>query len=221
MIAELSSGPVLLLDHVRFLASARDAGSPGSGATPCVRGFPSGGAKPAEGRYHDPVPWNPAGRPCGYNLVTGNYEFACLVVIATAKRRVSDAVMASGTSLLELHGVGPIVAGFILGHVGDRHEPHGREPEGVKRPACGRRLAAPSSAGYASLTPNTVAISVEAIRVDAVNLHWAADVCAVEVVPVPLVRIDRFPTLVAVVKLADRIRLDIVVAAVGTRPEQP
>ena len=36
-----------------------------------------------------------------------------------AKRRVSDAVTASGTSLLELHGVGPIVAGFILGHVGD------------------------------------------------------------------------------------------------------
>jgi transposase len=39
--------------------------------------------------------------------------------IATAKRRVSEAVTASGTSLLELHGVGPIVAGFILGHVGD------------------------------------------------------------------------------------------------------
>jgi transposase len=39
--------------------------------------------------------------------------------IATAKRRVGAAVMASGTSLLELHGVGPIVAGFILGHVGD------------------------------------------------------------------------------------------------------
>src|SRR4030095_10938954 len=39
--------------------------------------------------------------------------------IATTKRRVGDAVTASGTSLLELHGVGPIVAGFILGHVGD------------------------------------------------------------------------------------------------------
>jgi transposase len=39
--------------------------------------------------------------------------------IATAKRRVADAVTASGTTLLELHGVGPIVAGFILGHVGD------------------------------------------------------------------------------------------------------
>jgi transposase len=39
--------------------------------------------------------------------------------IATAKCRVSDAVIASGTSLLELHGIGPIVAGFILGHVGD------------------------------------------------------------------------------------------------------
>jgi transposase len=39
--------------------------------------------------------------------------------IAAAKRRVSDAVTASGTALLELHGVGPIVAGCILGHVGD------------------------------------------------------------------------------------------------------
>jgi transposase len=39
--------------------------------------------------------------------------------IATAKRRVRDAAMASGTALLELHGVGPIVAGFILGQVGD------------------------------------------------------------------------------------------------------
>jgi transposase len=39
--------------------------------------------------------------------------------IATARRRVGDAVTASGTALLELHGVGPIVAGFILGHIGD------------------------------------------------------------------------------------------------------
>jgi transposase len=39
--------------------------------------------------------------------------------IATARQRVTDAVHASGTSLLEVHGVGPIVAGFILGHVGD------------------------------------------------------------------------------------------------------
>ena len=39
--------------------------------------------------------------------------------IAGARHRVSAAVTASGTSLLELHGVGPIVAGFILGHVGD------------------------------------------------------------------------------------------------------
>jgi transposase len=39
--------------------------------------------------------------------------------IATARHRVTDAVAQSGTSLLELHGVGPIVAGFILGHVGD------------------------------------------------------------------------------------------------------
>ncbi|HET6919416.1 MAG TPA: transposase [Jiangellaceae bacterium] len=39
--------------------------------------------------------------------------------IATAKRGVADAVTASGTSLHKLHGVRPIVAGFILGHVGD------------------------------------------------------------------------------------------------------
>ncbi|MGH9116474.1 MAG: transposase [Acidimicrobiales bacterium] len=39
--------------------------------------------------------------------------------IATARGRVADAVAKSGTTLLELHGVGPIVAGLILGHVGD------------------------------------------------------------------------------------------------------
>ena len=39
--------------------------------------------------------------------------------IATARARVTDAVTASGTALLEVHGIGPIVAGFILGHVGD------------------------------------------------------------------------------------------------------
>jgi transposase len=39
--------------------------------------------------------------------------------IATARTHVTDAVTASGTTLLEVHGVGPIVAGFILGHVGD------------------------------------------------------------------------------------------------------
>lgn len=39
--------------------------------------------------------------------------------IATARQRVTAAVHASATSLLEVHGVGPIVAGFILGHVGD------------------------------------------------------------------------------------------------------
>lgn len=39
--------------------------------------------------------------------------------IAAARNRVAEAVHESGTTLLELHGVGPIVAGFILGHVGD------------------------------------------------------------------------------------------------------
>jgi transposase len=39
--------------------------------------------------------------------------------IATARQRVTDAVHTSATSLLEIHGVGPIVAGFILAHVGD------------------------------------------------------------------------------------------------------
>jgi transposase len=62
--------------------------------------------------------------------------------IATAKRRVRAAVMASGTSLLELHGVGPIVAGFILGHVGDPAgsrlrggSPHTTAPPPSKPPA--------------------------------------------------------------------------------------
>ena len=58
--------------------------------------------------------------------------------IVTARARVAHAVAKSATTLLELHGVGPIVAGFILGHVGDprrfgqpravrllqRHRPH-------------------------------------------------------------------------------------------------
>jgi transposase len=35
------------------------------------------------------------------------------------KARIRDAVDASGTSLLELHGVGPIVAGLIVAHTGD------------------------------------------------------------------------------------------------------
>jgi transposase len=35
------------------------------------------------------------------------------------KMRIADAVSASRTSLLELHGVGPIVAGLVLAHVGD------------------------------------------------------------------------------------------------------
>jgi transposase len=39
--------------------------------------------------------------------------------IAAARGRVTDAVTKSGTTLLELHGVGPIVAAFIVGHVGD------------------------------------------------------------------------------------------------------
>jgi transposase len=39
--------------------------------------------------------------------------------IAASKARIADAVAASGTALVELHGVGPIVAALILGHVGD------------------------------------------------------------------------------------------------------
>jgi transposase len=39
--------------------------------------------------------------------------------LAAMKTRIGDAVTASPTSLLELHGVGPIVAGLILGYVGD------------------------------------------------------------------------------------------------------
>jgi transposase len=39
--------------------------------------------------------------------------------IAALKARISDAVTASATTLLEIHGVGPIVAAIILGQVGD------------------------------------------------------------------------------------------------------
>jgi transposase len=39
--------------------------------------------------------------------------------LAAIKVRIREAVDASGTTLLELHGVGPIVAALILAHVGD------------------------------------------------------------------------------------------------------
>jgi transposase len=39
--------------------------------------------------------------------------------LAAIKIRIRQAVDTSGTTLLELHGVGPIVAGLILAHVGD------------------------------------------------------------------------------------------------------
>jgi transposase len=39
--------------------------------------------------------------------------------ITAIKGRITDAVDRSGTTLGELHGVGPIVAALILGHVGD------------------------------------------------------------------------------------------------------
>jgi transposase len=39
--------------------------------------------------------------------------------LAAIKTRIRDAVDSSGTTLVELHGVGPIVAGLVLAHVGD------------------------------------------------------------------------------------------------------
>jgi transposase len=39
--------------------------------------------------------------------------------LTAIKIRIRDAIDASGTTLVELNGVGPIVAGLILGHVGD------------------------------------------------------------------------------------------------------
>ena len=39
--------------------------------------------------------------------------------LVAIKTRIADAVGESNTTLLELHGVGPIVAGLILAHVGD------------------------------------------------------------------------------------------------------
>jgi transposase len=39
--------------------------------------------------------------------------------IVTVKERITDAVTASRTTLPEIHGVGPIVAAIVLGHVGN------------------------------------------------------------------------------------------------------
>jgi transposase len=39
--------------------------------------------------------------------------------IDMVKIRIRDAVIASGTTLCELHGVGPVVAAVIIGHVHD------------------------------------------------------------------------------------------------------
>jgi transposase len=39
--------------------------------------------------------------------------------LAAIKIRIAEAVTASNTALLDVHGVGPIVAGLILAHVGD------------------------------------------------------------------------------------------------------
>ena len=39
--------------------------------------------------------------------------------LAAIKRRIGDTVDASGTTVVELYGVGPVVAALILGHVGD------------------------------------------------------------------------------------------------------
>jgi transposase len=39
--------------------------------------------------------------------------------IAATRSRITDAVEDSKTTLLELHGVGPIVAAYVLGHVGN------------------------------------------------------------------------------------------------------
>jgi len=39
--------------------------------------------------------------------------------LSAIKTEIRDAVAASGTSLVELHGVGPVVAALILAHVGD------------------------------------------------------------------------------------------------------
>ncbi len=39
--------------------------------------------------------------------------------LAAVKIRIQDAVKASGTALTELHGVGPVVAAVVLGHVHD------------------------------------------------------------------------------------------------------
>ena len=39
--------------------------------------------------------------------------------LVALKQRISDAVIASGTTVTDIHGVGPIVAALIVGHTGD------------------------------------------------------------------------------------------------------
>jgi transposase len=41
--------------------------------------------------------------------------------LVALKQRISDAVIASGTTVTDIHGVGPIVAALIVGHTGDVH----------------------------------------------------------------------------------------------------
>jgi transposase len=78
--------------------------------------------------------------------------------IATGRGRVADAVTKSGTALLELHGVGPVVAGFILGPSvtppGSRH-PSGSRPT-TAQPPSRRPAGRPNDTGS---TPGATASS--------------------------------------------------------------
>jgi transposase len=46
--------------------------------------------------------------------------------INAVKQRIADAVTASRTTLIELHGVGPVIAAIVLGQVGDSYIQRGR-----------------------------------------------------------------------------------------------
>jgi transposase len=77
--------------------------------------------------------------------------------LAAVKVRIRDAVDASKTALVELPGVGPIVAGLILAHVGDRagsRPRHGSRPTTAprrsRRPADRGNVTGSTRAGTAS-----------------------------------------------------------------------
>jgi transposase len=80
-----------------------------------------------------------------------------------AKRRTAQAVAASGTSITGIYGVGPIVAGTVLGYVRDarrfptrdRFASYNGPPPSRSPPATGSCTGSPAAATGNSTTPST------------------------------------------------------------------